>query len=97
MRCKRCKGEIGNLAVCPYCGWNQYASTSPNYDTKGVNSTVTITPPAGKSQPSTRDRRESSRISASLSNIEMRSKLCVILLAGIFALQVITMVLLVLK
>ena len=34
---------------------------------------------------------------SSLSSIEMRSKLCVILLAGIFALQVITMVLLVLK
>lgn len=43
MRCPRCRSEVGDQKLCPYCGSSMYvpgAKTNPDMDYEGMNRVV---------------------------------------------------------
>lgn len=93
MKCPNCRCEIGNLTTCPYCGVTLYrrprsTSTAPVRvpPTRQVQSRQV--PPSYNGQRS----QSTPRRSDDLSNLELYGLLSVVLLCGIFVLEVLQLV-----
>lgn len=103
MTCPNCRCEIGNLTVCPYCGARQRSVrttpvTRPNQPGT-VTPVQTRTPAPTKNvqtRPVYRSEQSGGRANRHMSNIDTWSLMCVILLAGIFVMELLQLVLLVL-
>ena len=85
MKCPNCRCEIGNLMTCPYCGAILYRRAEPTQapgarsrTTQPVRTTPVRPAPTNRSEPR-RDRH--------LANLDTSTLLCVILLSGIFILE----------
>lgn len=87
MICPKCRCEIGNQPSCPYCGQTVIIP-------RGARRKQTTVPI--EHQVPVRGG-ENNRFGRQLNSIEMRSNLCLILAAGTFVLQILTMLILVLK
>lgn len=83
MKCPNCRCEIGSQPVCPYCG-------------KVMNQTVQSC--RGEYAPQLRALGNAvDRLRRSVSAVELRSRLTVILLGGIFVMQILIALICVLK
>lgn len=97
MICSNCRSEIGNQPVCPYCGRIQRVSNN-GYTDPGQQKTVPVPQQTYYSSavgPS--GRSAISQLEQQISALDLRSKLSLVLGAGIFILQIITLIVLVLK
>lgn len=104
MTCPNCRCEIGNLAVCPYCGARQRSArttpvTKPAPPRTAAPMQTRAPAPAKNMQtrPVYRSEQSGSRANRHMSNIDTWSLMCVILLAGIFVMELLQLVLLVLQ
>lgn len=91
MKCPKCRCEVGNQSVCPYCGATVYVSsatwdmnTFQSRATMPVNSVSRI-PPENRGT----DRR--------LKNLETKVNLLLVLQIGSFVLTVLTLIIMALK
>lgn len=89
MRCPRCKSEIGNQAVCPYCGSTIYIHGNVPIDTK---------------YRAVMDKRyvdhrngEQGHLEARLGNFETKVNLLLVLSCGNFILAALLLVILALQ
>ena len=92
MICPNCRSEVGYQPTCPYCGraliQNSYAGQS----------TERMLPVASQPAPSSRGNHFSMRsFSRQITLLELRSKLTLVLLGGVFVLQLIILILLAYK
>lgn len=96
MICPNCRCEIGNLAVCPYCGMRQRnAGTTPirPQGTTQVRNRQAVPMQTKNSDMKSVYRSEQGN-NRHMSNIDTWSLMCVILLAGIFVMELLQLILL---
>lgn len=88
MRCPNCRCEIGNLKTCPYCGNVMYAT--PPTNKVGYTQMVDRRPVSSptRSAISNLERRKERH----LANLDTWGLLSVVLLGGIFVLQLLEFV-----
>lgn len=87
MNCQYCGNEMGNREICPYCGHASYRKVSVQKDYIGngyQGETIPIRMQEG------RDARDIKRY---LKNIETWGLMSVILLGGIFVIEILRMIL----
>lgn len=94
MKCPKCRSEVGNQPVCPYCGGTVYIQgVTWTADEYGRRTTMPVSEMRGSSRggydPREMDRR--------LRGLELKANLTLILQCGIFALVVLALVVLALK
>lgn len=89
MRCPKCRSEVGNQPVCPYCGGTIYISDT-TWQMDALRQS--ITPVNGAYNPMG-NRAMESRIR----NLEMKVNLVLILLGGNFMLAILVLIALLLK
>lgn len=83
MKCPNCRCEIGSQPVCPYCGRVIYQTAQRGW---------------GEYAPQLRALGSAvDRVQRSVSAVELRSQLTVILLGGIFVMQILIALICVLK
>lgn len=88
MRCPNCRCEIGNLKSCPYCGMVLYSAPPTNQAYTRPASRRPATTPAARPSVSNLERRKERH----LANLDTWGLLCVVLLGGIFVLQLLQFV-----
>jgi len=94
MRCPKCRSEVGNQPVCPYCGGTVYiqgSSVGKNEDYFRTNTASPDQRAQGRRGNELRD------IDRRLRNLETKVNLTLVLQTGTFALVVLTLVILALK
>lgn len=95
MICPNCRSEIGRQPTCPYCGMvmaGQYDYGGGEYVvTQSIVTPSTNTPQLSNSQQMMR------RINRMLDVLDLRSRLSLVLVLGIFALQLLLFILLLVK
>lgn len=90
MICPNCKCEIGNLSVCPYCG--------VQVQLPGGTKTIPITMQQPRQQQVyVPDLYQQGKQNRHFRNIDTWGLMTVILLAGMFVMQLLEIVLLILK
>lgn len=92
MKCPKCRSEIGNQPVCPYCGGTVYVQAAPTWTPEEYANRTVV--PGRQHRSGGMDLRELDR---RLHNLETRVNLALILLCGSFALLVLALVVLALK
>lgn len=102
MICPNCRCEIGNLTVCPYCGARQRSArttpvTRPVPPTAAAPTQTRAPAKNVQTRPVYRSEQSGGRANRHMSNIDTWSLMCVILLAGIFVMELLQLVLLVLN
>lgn len=105
MKCPNCRCEIGNLTECPYCGARLYRRTESQYarsTTPVGRSAPTIPVPtrqvqAQKVRPKAAPITAEQRMMRHLNNIDTWGRVCAVLLSGIFALQILQLILFAIK
>lgn len=88
MKCPKCRSEVGNQPVCPYCGGTIYIS-----DTTWQMDALRQTAPVHGVYNPMGSRALESRIR----NLEMKVNLALILLGGNFMLAMLVLIALLLK
>lgn len=95
MKCPNCRSEIGVQPICPYCGVQTNVPSQlrdrPQTAKYGYREETTL-PVQGSGLQSAL-----SRIQRRLNRLEQNGKIRTVLLAGIFGLQILTMLFLLLK
>lgn len=91
MKCPNCRCEIGSQPTCPYCGREIKVPESKPV-VRSVNIESSPTQISASSLQSILGR-----MNRHLSNIDMRSKLSLILLTGIFVLIILLIIIIILK
>ena len=90
MKCPNCRCEVGSLPVCPYCGATVYlqeaAWNQQDYARRSA--------PVVDQRSSRRKGPELKDLDRRLRILETRVNLCLTLLCGIFALTIMTLVIL---
>lgn len=87
MKCPNCRCEIGNLMTCPYCGailYRRTDTTQPATGSRGGRPTQPVHPAATRPVS---DNHGEQRRERHLANMDTATLLCVILLSGIFLLE----------
>lgn len=95
MICPNCRSEIGRQPTCPYCGMVM----SGQYDYGGSEYVVTqsvVTPSVGTPQRSN-SQQTMRKINRLLDVLDLRSRLSLVLIFGIFALQLLMFILVLVK
>lgn len=92
MNCPNCRSEIGSRLVCPYCGRR---INDPLWPEKSVPPRTGCDPGALPVQRAAKHPLH--RVNRSLSRIEMYIRLTVVLLVGMFLLQILACIILILK
>lgn len=95
MRCPNCRSEIGVQPVCPYCGVRTSVPSQQQNRAQPIKSGYrekTTLPVQVSGIQSTL-----TRINRRLNRLEQNGKIRTVLLAGIFGLQILTMLILLLK
>ncbi|MBQ6839667.1 MAG: hypothetical protein IJO45_03135 [Oscillospiraceae bacterium] len=90
MKCPRCRCEVGNQSICPYCGGTVYISS-------GWNTTEYSRRTANTAQGSRRPPSETRNIERKLHNLEMKVHMLLVLQGGVLALSVLALLLIALK
>lgn len=85
MRCPNCRCEIGRQTICPYCGQVIQADPQRIYEMQTLQVQGSAT------------QNMQNRIYRHVNNVETTSKLILILMVGLFVLQVLTLVVVMLK
>ena len=84
MKCPNCRCEIGNQPTCPYCGRVIYQTIRRASEDNGTSQFRVL-------------QSALNRLHRSLTAIELRSRLAVILLTGIFVLQILLVLISIIK
>lgn len=90
MRCPNCRCEIGNLTTCPYCGVRVFRSSVSRTEPCPPTNTDwhKRTPSANRQTTSmTSWITSDKRLERHMENLDLWGLLCVILLVGIFVLE----------
>lgn len=86
MKCPNCRCEIGNLMTCPYCGAILYRRTDTTQPAGTASPRTTQPVQSAPTRPISSDRYEQRR-ERHLANLDTATLLCVVLLSGIFILE----------
>lgn len=86
MKCPNCRCEIGNLMTCPYCGAILYRRTDTTQPAGSTHPRTTQPVRPAVTRPVSSDRSEQ-RKERHLANLDTAGLLCVVLLSGIFILE----------
>lgn len=86
MKCPRCKSEITNNAICPYCGYDVRSATVDWSYSQWVN---TSTQDPGRAA---RKNSEYSNLYRRIVSLETKLNLSIILLAGNFVLLLLVLI-----
>ena len=94
MKCPKCRSEVGNQPVCPYCGGTIYiqAATTGGYDDYSRR-----VPGQADPRPQSRSRSELRELERRMRSLETKVSLTLVLQCGSFALMILTLVILALK
>ena len=91
MICPRCRCEVGNQSVCPYCGGTVYVSSS------GWNTTDYARRTAPVPQNTRTKSPERRNLERKLHDVETKVNMLLVLHGGVLALSVLTLLLIALK
>lgn len=94
MKCAKCGCEVGNRPVCPYCGGTVYIQGAA---WNGENHGGPTTMRAGEFHGSGRSGPDVRELERRLKSLETKLSLTIILLCGVFALEILTLVIAALK
>lgn len=86
MKCPNCRCEIGNLMTCPYCGAILYRRADTTQPSGIVSPRTTQPVKPATTRPISSERYEQRR-ERHLTNLDTAGLLCVVLLSGIFVLE----------
>lgn len=88
MKCPNCRCEIGNLTTCPYCGAILYRRprAQPRQQTEMDNGRTTQPVHVTPTRP-VHVKRSDQRKDRHLANCDTWGLLCVILISGVFILE----------
>lgn len=90
MRCPNCRCEIGNLMTCPYCGVTVFRSAVPRTEPcppTNADWHKRTTPTNKQLPPTVSWGAREKRLERHMENLDLWGLLCVILLVGIFVLE----------
>lgn len=91
MRCPNCRCEIGSQPTCPYCGIEIPAPEPKPVVTRYAEPAAPTTVSAATLQ------NVLGRMNRHLSNVDIRTKLSLVLLSGIFILLILLIIVLIIK
>jgi len=91
MRCPKCRCEVGNQSVCPYCGATVYMGTA-TWDMNTFQNRATVPVPGSAKVP-----LESRGTERKLRNLETKVNLLLVLQTGTFVLAVLSLIIMALK
>ena len=91
MRCPKCRCEVGNQSVCPYCGATVYMGTA-TWDMNAFQNRATVPVPVSAKVP-----LESRGTERKLRNLETKVNLLLVLQTGTFVLAVLSLIIMALK
>ena len=94
MKCPKCRSEVGNQPVCPYCGGTIYISPAATWTNDGQARRSFST---NEGRPEGRRIHESREIERRLRVLETKVDLILVIQVGSFALLVLTLIVLAIK
>lgn len=95
MICPNCRSEVGYQPSCPYCG--RILIPDAYYSTQSRERTAPVTTQQIPSARSSGNHISVRAFSRQINMLELRTKLTLVMLAGVFVLQLIILILLAFK